>query len=129
MRAWTDNLAIFMLFTLLSANSARAAEYEVGQNKKRFTINGKKIEMLYIKVGDTVRFKNEDPFYHGIYSVSEISTFELGAFRKGQARNVTFNTPGRADIECAVHADMHMVIEVGASSAAKSALKNLRVSK
>jgi len=106
------SLSLSILFMMVWANLATAGEYEVGQNRKRFTIDGKKVDVLRVNVGDTVHFKNEDPFYHGIYSVSEISTFELGAFRKGQSRSVTFDKAGRAEIECAVHSDMFMVIEV-----------------
>jgi len=128
MRAWLGKLSLSMsiLFMMVWTNQAAAGEYEIGQNKKRFTVNGKKVDVLRINVGDTVRFKNEDPFYHGIYSVSDISTFELGAFRKGQSRSVSFNKAGKAEIECAVHADMYMVIEVNAITATKSVNKRIQ---
>ena len=128
MRAWLGKLSLSMsiLFMMVWTNQAAAGEYEIGQNKKRFTVNGKKVDVLRIYVGDTVRFKNEDPFYHGIYSVSDISTFELGAFRKGQSRSVSFNKAGKAEIECAVHADMYMVIEVNAITATKSVNKRIQ---
>ena len=81
MRALSVKLSISVLFIILGANHAAAGEYEIGQSKMRFTANGKKVEVLRINVGDTVRFKNEDPFYHGIYSLSDINTFELEATR------------------------------------------------
>jgi plastocyanin len=111
------------------ANLAAAGEYEIGQNRKRFTIDGKKVDVLRINVGDTVRFKNEDPFFHGIYSISDISTFELGAFRKGQSRSVIFNKAGRAEIECAVHSDMYMIIEVNDLGATKRITKRVQATK
>ena len=112
MSALSGKLSISILFIMLGTHYAAAGEYEIGQNKMRFTANGKKIDVLRINVGDTVRFKNEDPFYHGIYSLSDINTFELEAFRRGQTRSVTFNKAGRAEIECAVHPDMYLVIDV-----------------
>jgi len=118
-------LSFLILFMMVWANLAAAGEYEIGQNRKRFTIDGKKVDVLRINVGDTVHFKNEDPFYHGIYSISDISTFELGAFRKGQSRSVIFDKAGKAEIECAVHSEMYMVIEVNDLRATKP--KNTRV--
>lgn len=128
MRTLSKKLSIPILFIMLGTQYAAAAEYEIGQSKMRFTANGKKIDVLRINVGDTVRFKNEDPFYHGIYSLSDINTFELEAFRKGQTRSVTFNQAGRAEIECAVHADMYLVIDVhdlNETNEAKAGVRNI----
>ena len=132
MRTLSGKLSISVLFMMLGAHHAAAGEYEIGQSNMRFTANGKKIDVLRINVGDTVRFKNEDSFYHGIYSLSDINTFELEAFRKGQTRSVTFNKAGRAEIECAVHADMYLVIDVNdinetnETNEAKAGEKNIR---
>ena len=84
-----------------------AGEYEVGQKNKAFTVN-----QLKVQVGDTVKFTNEDPFYHNIFSLTEVKSFDLGSFKKGKSRTVTFDKPGKVDVECAIHPEMHMVIEV-----------------
>lgn len=101
-------------FLLLAAwlPVAHAAEVELGQQDKSFVVNGKKVEQLTIKVGDTVRFKNHDPFFHNIFSLSDIHTFDLGSFPKGESRTVIFDKKGAAEIECAIHPQMLLKLEV-----------------
>jgi plastocyanin len=97
---------------VLWSGSVLAAEYEVGQNSKRFVTGGNKIEQIKIKAGDTIRFKNEDPFFHNIFSLSELQTFDLGSFPKGESKTVTFEKAGVVEAECAIHPEMHLTIEV-----------------
>ncbi len=107
------NLSLAAVLALGGAGVASAAEYVVGQKNKTFVDqSGNKVEHLTIKVGDTVRFLNEDPFFHNIFSLSEVKTFDLGSFPQGDSRTVTFDKPGKLDIECAIHPQMHMVLEV-----------------
>ncbi len=89
------------------AYAAVAAEYEVTQVDKTFST-----AVLTIKVGDTVNFVNNDPFFHNIYSLSEIKTFDLGSYPKGHGRKVTFDQVGTVNIECAIHPYMKMTVEV-----------------
>jgi plastocyanin len=92
---------------LLGARPALAAEHVVGQKNKAFSS-----ETLKVKAGDTVKFANGDPFFHNIYSLSEGSTFDLGSFTTGQTRSFTFTRPGTVTVECAIHPEMSMEIEV-----------------
>lgn len=97
-----------LFITLLtSAGSVMAGEYEVGQKNKSFTE-----KQLKVKVGDTIKFTNQDPFYHNIFSLSEVKSFDLGSFKKGKSRTVTFDKAGKVEIECAIHPEMHMLVEV-----------------
>ena len=84
-----------------------AAEHEVGQKNKQFST-----EALTIKVGDSVKFTNNDPFFHNIFSLSGIATFDLGSYPKGESRSFTFETAGTVDVECAIHPNMRMVVTV-----------------
>ncbi len=84
-----------------------AKEVVIGQRDKQFTIT-----KAQIKVGDTVRFTNEDPFFHNIFSLSEEKTFDLGSFPQGQSRLVTFDKAGEIDVECAIHPRMQLKIKV-----------------
>ncbi|MBA3582205.1 MAG: methylamine utilization protein [Gammaproteobacteria bacterium] len=84
-----------------------AAEYEVAQKNKEFST-----QTLQIKAGDTVKFSNEDPFFHNIFSLSEDKTFDLGSYPKGQSREVIFDKEGIIEVECAIHPSMRMKIEV-----------------
>lgn len=87
--------------------AAHAAEYTVDQQGKKFSS-----ELLKIKVGDKVSFRNSDPFFHNVFSLSDAKTFDLGSYPKGQVRTVSFNAPGTVEVECAIHPEMKMVIEV-----------------
>jgi len=89
-----------------------AGDRIISQERKTFVINKKRVETLKIKVGDTVRFRNEDRFFHNIYSLSDAKNFDLGSFRMGKYREVTFDKPGLVPIECAIHPEMYMEIEV-----------------
>ena len=95
------------LLAILSTAIAQANEFEVGQKDKKFTE-----KKLTIKAGDKVKFTNEDPFFHNVFSLSDSKTFDLGSYPKGQSKTVTFDKPGKIDVECAIHPTMHMVIEV-----------------
>lgn len=92
--------------------TTQAAEIEVGQQKKSFVVKGVTIEQLKIKAGDTLRFKNHDPFFHNVFSLSEIKTFDIGSFPAGDSRTVTFSQKGTVDIECAIHPEMQLKLEV-----------------
>jgi plastocyanin len=89
------------------ALAAYAAEHVVTQKGKAFSV-----KKLVIKVGDSVKFLNEDPFAHNIFSLSEAKSFDLGSFGQGQSKTITFDKAGNIEVECAVHPDMRMVIEV-----------------
>lgn len=93
-------------FALLSA-TAFAAEHEVGQKGKEFTA-----KTLDIKVGDSVKFTNDDPFQHNVFSVSDTKQFDLGSYPQGQSRSVTFDKPGVVEVECSIHPNMQMVVNV-----------------
>lgn len=92
--------------------SAVADDYTVAQNNKTFVSDGKKVEHLSIKVGDSVSFRNEDPFFHNIFSLSDVKTFDLGSYPSGESKAVVFDRAGTVEIECAIHPQMHMTVEV-----------------
>jgi plastocyanin len=89
------------------AMNATAAEFEVGQKDKQFSVSS-----LKIKAGDTVNFVNQDPFFHNVFSLSDAKTFDLGSYPQGQGRKMTFNNPGVVEVECAIHSQMKLVVEV-----------------
>ncbi len=70
------------------------------------------MQKLTLNVGDSISFKNEDPFSHNIFSLSDTKTFDLGTYPQGQAKKVTFDKPGTVDVECAIHPDMKLTVEV-----------------
>ncbi|MGA7749056.1 MAG: plastocyanin/azurin family copper-binding protein [Gallionella sp.] len=97
------SILILLTFTTL----VQAATLTVLQKDKQFVP-----VTLKIKVGDSVNFQNEDPFYHNVFSLSDTKNFDLGSFPKGQFKTVVFDKAGKVNVECAIHPDMHLVIDV-----------------
>ena len=51
-------------------------------------------------------------FFHNIFSLSPSKSFDLGSFGKGGSKSVTFDKIGKIEVECAIHPDMHLDIDV-----------------
>jgi len=96
-----------LLIALLPCSAVLAAGHEVTQTDKKFST-----AKLKVKVGEAVSFKNEDPFFHNVFSLSDAKTFDLGSYPKGQSKSVTFDKPGTVEVECSIHPEMKMLIEV-----------------
>lgn len=92
---------------LVLSGAALAAEHVVAQKNKAFSM-----KKLTVKVGDTVKFVNEDSFAHNVFSLSAPKSFDLGSFGNGGSKSVTFDKPGKVEVECAVHPDMRLDVEV-----------------
>ena len=95
------------IILMVLATSARGAEFTVLQKDKIF-----KPVTLKIKVGDSVNFYNDDPIFHNVFSLSDVKSFDLGSYPKGQGRKVIFDKPGIVEVECSIHPEMLMTIEV-----------------
>lgn len=111
MRTLIFALAAGMTLPLVATQSL-AAEVVVSQKDKQFMVGGKKVDKIQVKHGDTIRFANDDPFFHNIFSLSDVKTFDLGSFPKGDSRTVVFDKAGTVDVECAIHPTMQMKVEV-----------------
>lgn len=107
-------LAVFcFLVCAVAFNGIAAAKvYTVKQKDKRFVMKDRKIATLVIQQGDEIRFENADPFFHNIYSLSNLKTFDLGSYRKGESKSVVFNKRGRVEVECAIHPRMYLEVKV-----------------
>jgi len=86
---------------------AHASDHAVGQVNKTFSV-----PVLKAKVGDTDTFKNDDAFAHNVFSLSEVQNFDLGSYKKGETRQLKLTNPGTIEVECAIHPEMKMKIEV-----------------
>jgi len=67
--------------------------------------------ILPLLVGTTVEWPNRDEIYHNAFSFSDAKPFDLGMY-KDQVKSLTFDKPGRVDVFCSIHKDMHCVILV-----------------
>jgi plastocyanin len=63
-------------------------------------------ELVVVRRGETVEFPNEDKVFHNVFSVSEGAKFDLGLYKSGSSKVVTFRQPGVIDVYCNIHPDM-----------------------
>lgn len=102
-------LATMLLSSLIGV---QAAEHTVEQQDKTFMKGGAKVEKMTIKTGDTINFRNQDPFFHNVFSLTDIKTFDLGSYPKGESKAVKFDKKGLVEVECAIHPQMFLEVEV-----------------
>lgn len=73
----------------------------MAQRDKSFTPR-----VMAVTRGSTVEFPNEDKFFHNVFSLSEGNTFDLGLYRAGTSKSVTFEKSGVVDVYCNIHPNM-----------------------
>jgi len=89
------------ILTLLSVISLFATEYVVDQKNKTFMPG-----TLHVKVGDTIVFKNSDPFSHNAYTDDDENEFDVGIQDTGETKKIKIKHEGEFNIECAIHPNM-----------------------
>jgi plastocyanin len=70
--------------------------------------------IIAVPAGTTVDFPNLDGIFHNVFSLSPGAKFDLGLYRNGATRTMTFDTPGLVRVYCNIHPQMAaylMVIE------------------
>lgn len=73
----------------------------ITQKKAAFTP-----DILPILVGTTVGFPNKDVFFHNVFSFSKTKPFDLGLYKSGASKSVTFTKTGQVTIYCSIHRTM-----------------------
>ncbi|MCI0534919.1 MAG: carboxypeptidase regulatory-like domain-containing protein [Verrucomicrobiales bacterium] len=68
--------------------------------------------VLPVVVGATVEWPNNDEIFHNVFSYSETKPFDLGLYKEPEVKRMTFDKPGRVDVFCSIHANMHCIILV-----------------
>jgi plastocyanin len=101
------NASAALAALLVAVSVPAASDHMVSQKNRNFSA-----KKMVVKVGDTVRFVNDDPFAHNVFSLSDTKSFDLGSYGQGLSKTVQMDKAGTVDVECAVHPDMKMVIEV-----------------
>jgi plastocyanin len=69
-------------------------------------------DLTAITVGESVSFPNGDPFLHNVFSQSPARRFDLGSFKRGDAKTKDFPNPGVIDVYCNIHPEMAATILV-----------------
>lgn len=68
--------------------------------------------VMPIAAGASIRWPNADGLYHNVFSMSETKSFDLGLYTKEKVPEVVFSKPGRVDVFCSIHSQMHCIILV-----------------
>lgn len=68
--------------------------------------------VMTVPVGSTVRFPNEDPIIHNLFSLSASNPFDLGLYKKNAGKSHKFDKAGIVTVYCNVHPNMSAVIHV-----------------
>jgi plastocyanin len=79
----------------------------VEQRKKDFIPH-----VIAVPTGSTVGFPNADPVFHNVFSLSDTKKFDLGLYKNGESRDVTFGKAGVVRLLCNLHASMNAYIVV-----------------
>ena len=101
-----------VLITTNGIALAQAKDITINQQNKTFLLDGNKVETITVNQGDTIHFMNSDPWFHNIFSLSELKTFDLGSYPKGVSKPVIFDKQGTVEIECAIHPNMYLEVTV-----------------
>jgi hypothetical protein len=69
--------------------------------------------ILPVMVGTKVEWPNHDDIFHNVFSDSEPARFDLDLYKENPPnKNVIFDKPGKVDVYCSIHANMHCVVLV-----------------
>jgi len=103
-----ESLAVIALDPIGGHAAKRKAKQRVMEQRDRQFAP----RLLAIPVGSTVAFPNFDPVYHNVFSLSPARAFDLGIFKNGESREVTFQKAGLIRLGCNLHANMsaHVVV-------------------
>lgn len=63
-------------------------------------------EILPVLAGTTVDFPNMDNIFHNVFSYSKIKPFDLGLYKSGATKSITFTKPGQVTVYCSIHRSM-----------------------
>ncbi len=90
---------------------ARPMQARMDQHQRRF-----EPEVVAVPVGSTVTFPNSDPIFHNVFSLSKAKPLDLGNYKAGESRTVTFGQPGIVQLFCHLHPNMSGAILVTPNS-------------
>lgn len=102
-----DPAVVYLVAKAAIPEKLRDAQYVMVTKNKQFSPR-----LLIVPVGATVRFPNNDPIIHNVFSVSGKNRFDAGRFGKGVGATHTFLHPGLARVYCNVHHGMNALIFV-----------------
>lgn len=100
-------VALTAAVAVITHSAMASKSVTVNQADKKFSTGE-----LTISKGDTVVFKNDDPFTHNVYSHSPGIGFELKVQKPGESSEVVFARAGTGEVKCAIHPQMKLRLTV-----------------
>lgn len=100
----SSGLAIVLL---AAAGQAAAAEHVV-----RMAGHAYEPAALQARVGDTIRFVNDDADWHNVFVPTAGFALDLGKQEQGVEAALTLTQPGVFEVECVQHLPMLLTVEV-----------------
>lgn len=100
-------LSVALLAAALAAAPASAGEVTVGQKGQKFSE-----EAVSIKVGDTIKFMNDDNISHNVLSKGPSGNKNAGLQKAGDATTIAYDKAGEHEVVCGIHPKMKLHVKV-----------------
>lgn len=81
------------------------------------TRSGLRPRLVTAVAGDTLRFRNRDVVWHGLFSVSPVAPFDLGKRAPGADARTRLPRPGSFTVRCDIHGEESATVLVLANHA------------
>jgi plastocyanin len=102
-----DRAGVVVSIEHVHGGRPKPVKAEMRQEDKQFAPR-----VLVVTKGSTVTFPNEDKIFHNVFSLSPAGRFDLGLYKRGTAKTVTFRRAGEVDVFCNIHPEMTAKIKV-----------------
>ncbi len=91
-----------------TTNLAAVTTSRIAQHRAEFYPH-----VLPVLAGTTVEWPNNDDIYHNVFADSDAKRFDLGLYKGNpEDKRVVFDHPGKVDVFCSIHANMHCIVLV-----------------
>ena len=102
-------IVLLPMMTLICLNSVAVAdEVAVTMAGGKFTP-----AIIKLKVGDAIRFVNDDTAAHNVFVPTKGFSVDLGIQQAGKTTMLLVAKAGKFEVECVIHQGMSMKVEVG----------------
>ena len=103
---YVDGLTL--INTAPATNTLEVTTMKVAQHSAVFSPH-----VLPVMAGTKVEWPNNDDIFHNVFSMSDAKQFDLGLYKENPLdKFVIFDQPGKVDVYCSIHANMHCVVLV-----------------
>jgi plastocyanin len=105
--AKADRSGVVVYLEGVAPGAAAGAKAQIRQRGQQFTPR-----VTVVQKGTTVEFPNDDKIFHNVFSVSDVARFDLGLYKSGESKAVTFRRAGTVDVYCNIHPNMAAKVKV-----------------